>query len=55
MIQVDESQLPPEYIRCLQEWAERLAVPVEILVGRIVVAALDGELYVEKIPDYRPE
>jgi hypothetical protein len=38
----------------LDEWAKRVNISVEVLLGRIIVAAIDGQLYVEKIPDYCP-
>ena len=54
MLAVDESELTKEQIKFLQEWANALSVPVEVLLGRIVVAAIDGYLYIEKVPDYHP-
>jgi hypothetical protein len=54
MIELDDSQLTPEYIEFLHEWAKALGVTVEILLGRIIVATIEGHLYIEKIPDYYP-
>jgi len=54
MIELDDSELTPEYKAFLQEWAEALNVSLEVLLGRIVVATIDGFLYIEKIPDYYP-
>jgi hypothetical protein len=54
MLAVDDSQLTPEYKAFLQEWAKRLDVSVEVLLGRIVAATIEGFLYTEKIPDYCP-
>jgi hypothetical protein len=54
MIEVDDFRLAPEYDSFLQEWAQALNVSVEVLLGRIVVATIDGYLYIEKIPDYQP-
>ena len=34
----------------LREWANRLDVSIEVLLHRILVAAVIGQLYVEKIP-----
>jgi hypothetical protein len=45
--------LPPDYGEFLREWAEALSVSVEVLLSLIVIAMIDGELYVEKIPDYK--
>jgi len=54
MLQLDDSQLKPEYVAFLQEWAKRLNVTVEVLIGRILAATIDGHLYIEKIPNYCP-
>jgi hypothetical protein len=54
MLEVDESELAPEYITFLDEWASVLRVSVPILLARIVRYAVEGHLYVEKIPDYYP-
>jgi hypothetical protein len=54
LMEVDESELPPAYRVFLTEWAQALNVSVEVLLGRIVVATIDGFVYTEKIPDYHP-
>jgi hypothetical protein len=35
----------------LREWANNLNVSVQVLLHRILVAAIIGQLYVEKIPE----
>jgi len=35
----------------LREWANNLGVSLEVLLHRILVAAIIGQLYVEKIPE----
>lgn len=55
MIEIDESELTPEYRTFLGDWATVLGVPVPVLVARIVVATIDGFLYIEKMPDYYPD
>jgi hypothetical protein len=35
----------------LQEWANNLNVTVGVLLHRILVAAIIGQLYVEKLPE----
>jgi hypothetical protein len=35
----------------LQKWATNLGVSLEVLLHRILVAAIIGQLYVEKIPE----
>ena len=34
----------------LREWANNLGVSIEVLLKRILLAAVIGQLYVEKIP-----
>jgi hypothetical protein len=36
----------------LQQWASNLNVSVQVLLHRILVAAIIGQLYVEKIPEF---
>ena len=54
MLTVDDSEFTPDHIECLKEWAANLDIPVEILLGRIVLAAIEGEKYVEKVPTWKP-
>ena len=35
----------------LREWADRLGVSIEVLLKRILIAAIIGQLYAEKIPE----
>ena len=50
----DDLELIPEHRAFLEAWAKRLNVSVEILIARIVAAAIEGFLYTEKIPNYCP-
>lgn len=52
MIEVDDSEIPEDDRLFLQEWAEALKVPLEVLVLRILEAAIDGEQYIKKRPRY---
>jgi len=54
MLGVDDSDFTPEYKAFLQEWAEALNVSVEVLLVRIVIATIEGFLYIENIPAYQP-
>ena len=54
MLQVDDSEFTQDHREFLQEWADSLGVSVEVLLGRIVIACSEGELYVENAPDLRP-
>ena len=44
------SDLEPKDWAFLREWANNLSVSLEVLLHRILVAAVIGQLYVEKIP-----
>ena len=44
------SDIQPKDWAFLREWANRLGVSLEVLLHRILVAAVIGQLYVEKIP-----
>ena len=50
----DSLELTPQQRAFLEAWAKRLNVSVEVLIERIVASTIDGFLYIEKIPDYRP-
>ena len=36
----------------LREWANRLNVSIEVLLKRILITAVIGQLYAEKIPEF---
>lgn len=44
------SDLEPKDWAFLRKWSKRLGVSLEVLLHRILVAAVIGQLYVEKIP-----
>ena len=54
MLTVDDSDFTSDHIECLKEWADNLGISVEVLLGRIVLAATEGDKYVEKVPTWRP-
>ena len=54
MLQIDETDFTPDHYEFLQEWAEALGVSIEVLLARIVLAASEGDQYVEQVPDLRP-
>lgn len=53
MLAVDDSDFTPDHIELLEEWADNLGISVAVLLGRIVVAAIEGDKYVEKVPTWR--
>jgi len=49
-VKLTPSDLEPNDWTFLREWAGKLGVSLEVLLHRILVAAVIGQLYVEKIP-----
>lgn len=54
MLEIDESDFTPDHYDFMQEWADALGIPVKVLLARIVLAACEGDQYVEEAPDLRP-
>ena len=50
MIEIDDSTLTADHKDFLERWAKVLEVSVPELLGRILVAAIEGEVYCEKVP-----
>jgi hypothetical protein len=50
MIEVDDSRLTDEHRDLVERWAAILKIPVPELLGRILIAAIEGEIYCEKVP-----
>ncbi len=46
MIKIDDSQFTPEHEAFIQEWAHAF-----VLLSRVVLAAFEGDLYVEELPE----
>ena len=55
MLTVDDSDFTLDHREYLKEWASNLDVSVEGLLGRIVKATCEGDLYVERAPEDRPD
>jgi hypothetical protein len=51
IVKLTLSDIEPKDWAFLREWANRLGVSIEILLKRILIAAVIGQLYVEKIPE----
>ena len=51
VINLTPSDLGPKDWTFLREWANNLGVSIEVLLKRILVAAVIGQLYAEKIPE----
>lgn len=50
MIEIDDLELDADDHDFLQRWADDLGVSVAVLLGRVLVAAIEGDHYVEKRP-----
>jgi hypothetical protein len=55
MMQIDDSDFTQDHVDFLNEWANNLGVSLEVLLARIILAACEGELYIENAPDDRPD
>jgi hypothetical protein len=51
VVNLTPSDLEPKDWAFLREWSNRLGVSLEVLLHRILVAAVIGQLYAEKIPE----
>jgi hypothetical protein len=52
VINLTPSDIEPKDWAFLREWANRLNVSIEVLLKRILIAAVIGQLYAEKIPEF---
>lgn len=52
VINLTRSDIEPKDWIFLREWANRLNVSIEVLLKRILIAAVIGQLYAEKIPKF---
>ena len=50
VVNLTHSDLEPKDWALLREWSNGLGVSLEVLLHRILVAAVIGQLYAEKIP-----
>ncbi len=50
IVKLTPDDLEPRDWEFLREWANKLGVSLEVLLHRILVAAVIGQLYAEKIP-----
>ena len=50
-VQLTPNDIQPRDWAFLREWANNLGVSLEVLLHRILVAAVIGQLYAEKIPE----
>ena len=50
-VKLTPSDIEPRDWAFLREWSDRLGVSIEVLLKRILIAAVIGQLYAEKIPE----
>jgi hypothetical protein len=50
MIEIDDSILTADHQDFLERWAKVLDVAIPELLGRILIAGIEGEVYCEKCP-----
>jgi hypothetical protein len=55
MLELDDSDFTEDHREFLQEWSNSLGVSVEALLGRIIIATSEGDLYTENAPEDRPD
>jgi len=51
IVKLTPNDIEPKDWAFLREWANRLGVSLEVLLKRILIAAVIGQLYAEKIPE----
>ena len=51
VVNLTPNDIQPKDWTFLREWANNLGVSLEALLKRILVAAIVGQLYAEKIPE----
>ena len=50
MIEVDDSKLTADHKDFVERWANMLGISVSELLGRILLAGIEGDVYCEKVP-----
>ena len=50
-VEVTPGEIRPRDRVFLQQWAEKLGVSIDVLLKRILLAAIEDQLYAEKIPE----
>ncbi len=50
-VELTSSEIRPRDRVFLQQWAEKLGVSSDVLLKRILLAAIEDQLYAEKIPE----
>jgi len=51
IVKLTPSDIEPKDWAFLREWADTLGVSIEVLLKRILIAAVIGQLYAEKMPE----
>ena len=51
VVNLTPNDITPRDWAFLKQWAEKLGVTIEVLLKRILLAGIEGQLYAEKIPE----
>jgi hypothetical protein len=51
IVNLTPNDITPRDWAFLKQWAEKLGVSIEVLLKRILIAGIIGQLYAEKIPE----
>jgi len=51
IVTLTPSDIEPKDWAFLREWANRLGISIDVLLKRILIAAIIGQLYAETIPE----
>ena len=50
-VKLTPSDIRPRDWAFLKQWAEKLGVSIDVLLKRILITGIEGQLYAERIPE----
>jgi hypothetical protein len=50
IVNLTPNDITPRDWAFLKQWAEKLGVSIDVLLKRILIAGIEGQLYAERIP-----
>jgi hypothetical protein len=51
VVNLTPNDITPRDWAFLKQWGKKLGVTIEVLLKRILIAGIEGQLYAEKIPE----
>jgi len=51
VVNLTPNDITPRDWQFLKQWAEKLGVTIDVLLKRILLAGIEGQLYAERIPE----